>query len=170
MFPVQPPFPLASNLPFQPEAGSQTSILISESVDGRNVAATRQNSGRSRSTAAGPPAPRPPAGGVKAPAAMVCASVIVLSGNFRPARLSHDAARAGEAQKRSIAQRMKRGLKPATTLGSDIDPNVVAGFSPRFLLTHEICSIVGAPRSFVGCGLRVWTKWTRPLCLSVRDA
>src|SRR2546425_5622639 len=104
MFPVQPPFPLASNLPFQLEAGSQTSILISESVDGRNVAATRQNSGRSRSTAAGPPAPRAPAGGVKAPAAMVCASVIVLSGNFRPARLSHDAARADGAVKTNRAR------------------------------------------------------------------
>src|SRR3989442_6334182 len=106
MFPVQPPFPLASNLPFQPEAGSQTSILISESVDGRNVAATRQNSGRSRSTAAGPPAPRAPAGGVKAPAAMVCASVIVPFRNFQPARLSHDEARADSALESSTAQRM----------------------------------------------------------------
>src|SRR5690349_14220919 len=43
--PVQPPFPLASSLPFHPDTGSQTSIRISESLLGRNVAWTRQKEG-----------------------------------------------------------------------------------------------------------------------------
>ena len=47
MLPFQPPLPTARNLPFQPDAGSQTSILMSESAVGLSVAATRQNAGRS---------------------------------------------------------------------------------------------------------------------------
>src|SRR6185503_8833701 len=39
----QPPLPTAWNLPFQPETGIQTSILMSESDEGVRVAATRQN-------------------------------------------------------------------------------------------------------------------------------
>src|SRR2546422_6488808 len=159
MFPVQPPFPLASNLLFQPETGSQTSILISESVEGRNVAATRQNSGRSRNSAAGPPRAPGMTGCVKAPGATVCANMIVVAGNLRAARLSHEAANVRDALKRSIAQRMKRGLKPATTLRNHSErrppQNVVAGFSPRFLLTHEICGIIGTPGSFVSRDLRI---------------
>src|SRR5213594_1235445 len=89
MFPVQPPFPTASNLPFHPDAGSQTSILISESLLGFNVAATRQNAGRSLN----PPPPRPPPC-VNAPAATACAVVIVVSGSLREARLSQDDAAA----------------------------------------------------------------------------
>ena len=45
--PSQPPLPTAWNLPFQPSAGSQTSIRISESGVGVSVAVTRQNAGRS---------------------------------------------------------------------------------------------------------------------------
>jgi hypothetical protein len=39
--------PTAWNLPFQPDAGSHTSILMSESLDGLLVIATRQKAGRS---------------------------------------------------------------------------------------------------------------------------
>lgn len=46
MVPAQPPLPTAWNFRFQPADGSQTSILMSESLDGVRVAATRQNSGR----------------------------------------------------------------------------------------------------------------------------
>ena len=45
MVPAHPPLPTAWNFPFQPDAGSQTSILMSESPDGVSVAATRQNAG-----------------------------------------------------------------------------------------------------------------------------
>src|SRR5580698_10394647 len=88
--PVQPPLPLASNFPFHPAAGSQSSILMSESALGFSVAATRQNAGRSLNTALGsPPRPRPlPAGTVNAPAATDCARVIVVCGKERPLRLS----------------------------------------------------------------------------------
>src|SRR5262245_55980068 len=47
MLPAQPPFPTASNLPFQVVDGSQTSTLISESELGVRVAETRQKPGRS---------------------------------------------------------------------------------------------------------------------------
>ncbi len=43
--PLNAPFPTAWNLPFHPEAGSHTSILMSESLVGFNVAATRQKAG-----------------------------------------------------------------------------------------------------------------------------
>src|SRR5437870_12788863 len=93
MFPFQPPFPTASNFPFQFDAGSQTSILISDSLDGFNVAAIRQNAGRSLNCA---PAPRPPPpAGANPPAATVCARVTVVSGSLRAARLSHGPAAAG---------------------------------------------------------------------------
>ena len=36
--PAHPPLPTAWNLPFQPDAGIQTSILMSESLDGFSVA------------------------------------------------------------------------------------------------------------------------------------
>ncbi len=86
MFPDQPPFPLASRFPFQPVAGIQSSILISESLEGLSVAATRQNAGRSSKD--GPCLPRPAAGAVKAPAPTAVAEVMVVSGNFSEARLS----------------------------------------------------------------------------------
>ena len=95
MLPFQPPLPTAWNFPFQPVAGSQTSILMSESLEGLSVAATRQNAGRSANCA--PPPPRPPAGGVNAPAATGCAIVMVASGSLSELRLSHVAAAAGPA-------------------------------------------------------------------------
>src|SRR5205823_4609390 len=45
MVPAQPPLPTAWNLPFHAWAGSQTSILMSESDEGVSVAATRQKVG-----------------------------------------------------------------------------------------------------------------------------
>jgi len=46
MTPAQPPLPTAWNLPFHPVVGNQISTLMSESLVGVNVAATRQKSGR----------------------------------------------------------------------------------------------------------------------------
>src|SRR5262249_50561675 len=94
MFPFQPPLPTASNLPFQLDAGNHTSILISESLVGFMVAATWQNAGKSVNCAPPPrpPPARPPPPGENAPAATDCAIVMVVSGSFRLARLSHGAA------------------------------------------------------------------------------
>src|SRR6478672_3429489 len=64
MAPLNAPFPTARNLPFQPAAGIQSSILISESVDGLNVAAMRQNARGAlidEGVAAGPPGEKGPA-------------------------------------------------------------------------------------------------------------
>src|SRR5215471_5870457 len=44
--PANPPTPIPSSLPFQPETGSQTSSLMSESEVGFASAMTRQNAGR----------------------------------------------------------------------------------------------------------------------------
>src|SRR5690348_16148415 len=74
-------------------SGSQTSILISESLLGFKVAATRQNAGRSLYAAFGL-GPRPP-GKVKAPAAIGCAKVNVVSESLSEARLSQVVASAG---------------------------------------------------------------------------
>jgi hypothetical protein len=55
---AQPPLLTAWNFPFQPEAGSQTSIWMSVSLVDLSVAATRQNAGSSlywRAAAAGAP-------------------------------------------------------------------------------------------------------------------
>src|SRR6266850_2973583 len=89
MLPAHPPLPTACSFPFQPEeAGNQTSIVISESLDGFSVAATRQNAGRLAYEN-----PRPRAAGLtNAPGGTVCASVIVVFGSESAARLSHVAA------------------------------------------------------------------------------
>jgi hypothetical protein len=86
-------------LRFHPDAGSQTSILMSESLVGFNVAATRQNAGRSlkATTGGGPPVVSP--GGVNLPAATGCASVIVVFGNASDAMLSQVVAQHDGANK-----------------------------------------------------------------------
>src|ERR1051326_980290 len=98
MFPVHPPFPLASNLLFQPAAGIHTSILMSESGVGLSVAATRQNAGRSENLAAAC-MPCALAGATNAPACTACATVTVPSGTVMEARLSHDTPNAGSPHK-----------------------------------------------------------------------
>src|ERR1041384_3067072 len=91
MAPAKPPLPCPRYLPFHPVSGSHTSILMSESLAGLRVAATRQNAGRFFTEAGGALA----RGGMNAPAATVCASVMVVSGRLSVARLSHVAAKAG---------------------------------------------------------------------------
>src|SRR5687768_2567610 len=101
MLPFHPPLPTVRNLPFQ-LAGSHSSILMSDSLVGISVAATRQKAGRS---AIGAP-PRPPRpGAVNVPAATVCAAVMVTFGSFADDRLSQVAAAAGAALMASAARR-----------------------------------------------------------------
>src|SRR5882757_5505991 len=97
MLPAHAPLPTACSLPFHACAGSHTSILMSESLDGVSVAATRQNAGR---LANGFTAARPPrAGGAgNCPAATVCASVTAACGPENVDRLSHVAPIAGAAK------------------------------------------------------------------------
>lgn len=71
--PLNAPLPTACNLPFQPDAGSHTSMLMAESGVGVSVAATRQKAGTARVGAASP-------GGVKGPASTGRVSVIVAPG------------------------------------------------------------------------------------------
>src|SRR6185295_9859265 len=87
MVPAQAPLPTDCRFPFHPASGSQTSILISESLDGVSVAATRQNAGRFRNDWGCLPlgAGR---GEVKAPAATGSAMVMVVLGSFSVDRLS----------------------------------------------------------------------------------
>src|ERR1700736_4664298 len=97
MAPAQPPLPSPSYLPFQPEVGSQTSILMSESLEGFKVAATRQNSGRFWKAAL------LPCGSLNPPAGTIWAVVMVVSGRESEARLSQVAAMLGAAVRLSIA-------------------------------------------------------------------
>src|SRR5579863_3480204 len=95
--PPSPPLPVPRSLPFHPETGIQTSILISESLLGAEVADTRQNAGRSLKF--GPAAPRKgagvPAGSLNSPAPTDSASVMVVCGIASELRLSHVAAASG---------------------------------------------------------------------------
>ena len=113
MTPARPLLPTDWSLPFQLDADSHTSILISESVEGVNVAVTRQNAGRRLNYC--PPMPAPSgAGGAKAPAATFFADVMFLCGGEILAKLSQDVAIAVEALDVSIANRTK---KTARTIG-----------------------------------------------------
>src|SRR6058998_1255773 len=91
MEPANPPLPTPWNLPFQPDAGSHTSSLISESLDGFSTSETRQNAAV---TSIGRLS-----GGVNEPAATDCALEMTALGNATLARSSQDvAAKAGEAE------------------------------------------------------------------------
>src|SRR5579863_2897850 len=84
MEPAKPPLPTLRNLPFQSEAGNQTSKRISESAGGRITPARRQNAGSlSRGL---------PDGGVNLPAGTACAVVTVVFGSFAVLRLAQSAA------------------------------------------------------------------------------
>src|SRR5882724_1014558 len=102
MLPAHAPLPTASNLPFHPppppaNVGSQISILMSESLEGVSVAATRQNGG---SAAKGFP-PRPPRGfgGLNCPAPTVWASVTATCACEKVDKLSQVAPIAGAAMR-----------------------------------------------------------------------
>src|SRR5262245_3970518 len=88
MFPAQPPLPTAWNFPFQASAGSQTSILMSESDEGVSVAATRQKAGSCLNCDTGEPVP----GRVNSPAGTIWAKVSEVFGIVSEDKLAHDAA------------------------------------------------------------------------------
>src|SRR5580658_127040 len=94
MDPAKPPLPIPWNLPFQREAGSQTSTWISESSDGFKTTATRQNA---TATLTGP-SPE-----VNGPAGTDCAAVTVACGNRSAARSEQFAAKAGRDAKAASA-------------------------------------------------------------------
>ena len=106
MNPAQPPLPTDCSLPFHPEMGSQTSILMSESLEGLNVAATRQNAGSllygKTPAAADPLGP----GGVNSPAATLCAE-----GDRRVRLRKRGQALAGSRDCRRPAERQYRQQK-----------------------------------------------------------
>src|SRR5574341_427320 len=95
MLPPNPPQPSCSYLPCQAApAGIQTSSLMRESAVGVDVTAIRQNAGS-------PVSGVEELGGVKLPLVMDCAVVTLAFGRASPDRLSHVAALAGGAAKRS---------------------------------------------------------------------
>src|SRR5262245_2506277 len=110
MLPLNAPLPTARNLPFQPASGSQTSILMSDSLDGFSVAATRQNAGSSRNTAPSPLA----SGGVNAPARTGAACVIVAFGTASRASLSQAVETSPSCAERTVPSR-KTLRRPART-------------------------------------------------------
>src|SRR6476660_7483090 len=101
MTPAHPPLPTAWYLLFQLDAGSHTSILISESLDGLSVAATRQKEGSCLNALFCCAAPRPVAGTENWPAATVSADVMVPFSSESDLRLSQVAPNAVVAIRQS---------------------------------------------------------------------
>src|SRR5580700_397109 len=103
MIPAHAPFPTDCSLPFQPPPGIQTSILISESLVGFRVAATRQNAGRLLYTA---PAFGPrPGGAGNAPASTGIARVMAACGKGLAATSSHRLAATASTGKKTSKTR-----------------------------------------------------------------
>src|SRR5579871_190977 len=119
MDPANPPLPSPRYLPFHPVSGSHTSILISESLAGLIVAATRQNAGRFFTEAGGTLSP----GGINAPAATACANVMVVSGRFSAARLSQVAATAKPGVARRISTKASKQVCTRRTSFTNIPPD-----------------------------------------------
>src|SRR5438034_8154 len=90
------------NLPFNSVSVIHSSNLMSESFVCCTSTATRQNAGKLSS---GGPGKLPGLGGVNLPAASASASVIVVSGKARVARLSHVAALAERTPKANSAEK-----------------------------------------------------------------
>src|SRR5580700_11100332 len=109
--PLKAPLPTAWNLPFQPDAGSQTSILISESLVGVSVAATRQNAG---SAVKSPDSPW--VSGVNAPAGTGSATVMVACGSTIFARSLHEPASAAAGAGMAGNDSVIATRPPASTL------------------------------------------------------
>src|SRR5438876_5049860 len=109
------------NFPFQFSAGSQTSILMSDSFVGVRVAVTRQNPGRffmaalARSLAPGI---------VNAPAATIRAEVIAVFGSLTAARLSQETAAAAAEGSRKLT------AAAATSVTSSADFGVITASLP----------------------------------------
>ena len=96
MTPAHAPLPTAWNFPFQSTTGSQTSILISESLVGFSVALTRQNAGSvAKGANTGPPGP---SSRLNAPDATIVAPVTAPPGSVSAFRSSQGADAAGRTE------------------------------------------------------------------------
>src|ERR1700677_421247 len=111
MLPAQAPFPTDSSLPFQLDAGIQTSTLMSESLVGFRVAATRQIAGKFPKFGAGNPGNvgTAPVGKVSCPAPTACANVTVACGRARLARVSQDGAASSGQETATTTTRVRIG-------------------------------------------------------------
>src|SRR3984957_12379759 len=111
MFPAPAPLPTDSSFPFHVEVGSHTSILMSESLVGLNVAATRQMAGRFAKFGAGNPgnAGIAPAANVSCRAATDCARVTVACGRASLARLPHWVEDAADEESATTSTRYRIG-------------------------------------------------------------
>src|ERR1035441_3224286 len=121
MAPAKPPLPAPWNLPFQWEAGIQTSNWILESADGLMTPATRQKAGRLGKAL--------PTGGVKLPAATDSALVIEVAGRSSLLRVSQVWA-AGAAD----ASAMQAATASTARVVRDRDGEVIDG---RLLLNID---------------------------------
>src|SRR5579883_2255239 len=108
MLPAKPPLPTPCSRLFQLSAGSQTSILISESALGVAVICTRQKAGRDLKMGSGPsPSKWGSGGGVKAPAGIAAAEVTFAEGSEISVSCPQEAAE-GEADCAEAAMEKSR--------------------------------------------------------------
>src|SRR5579862_4370896 len=123
MVPFHPPLPMAWKALFQPEAGSQSSTLMSESLDGVKVAITRQKAGRLlKSAGLGPKGPGV-AGDLNAPAATLCAELMVTFGRLSLERLSHVDPPVGAAASATGSSK----IPAIENLGESLDMDISSG-------------------------------------------
>src|ERR1700736_398743 len=99
MMPWKPPPPVPRNLLFHVVLGSQTSVLMAESLIGVSVAVTRQKAGRPVSVVGGV------VGVTNTPVSLSVADVMVVWCSCRPLRLVQGVAAAGAAPNAAEANR-----------------------------------------------------------------
>ena len=159
--PFHPPLPTAWNFPFQPEEGSHTSTLMSESLDGVSVAVTRQNAGSLANTVAGPPGAGAP-GGVNVPGATCCAVVIFALGRLSVAIDSQVAADADGTKLTKVAKHTKIvNLVMVSTFFIVFVPFAI--FVDVVLFTNEVGGLVDAAAALVARDLRIRAQRTRAI-------
>ena len=135
-YPARTPLPTPRYWPFQPEVGIQTSILMSESLDGFTCAVTRQKAGtflKSR----GPYA----AGSVNAPACTTWANVIVVSGSASVARLSQVAEANGHEKNQILSSTAQNATQasggPTCISWTGRDPSRLLRFTQVYMRIQE---------------------------------
>src|SRR5215472_7573866 len=173
MVPAHPPLPIIWNLLFQLSAGSQSSILISESADGLSVAATRQCAGSITGAwvPRPPPAPRP-AACAGAPAAGVAGAAPLDGGATGPAGTNSTVVNTASAGCRAFSfshDEESRATAEATPPNANRNVRVFMNRTPLGHLATEIHGVVGRAGAFVNRYLRIGAQRTRHVDIVTGD-
>ena len=169
--PAHPPLPTPANLPFHLSIGSQTSNRICESIVGAITPATRQKGGKLPMALVEP-------GGVNDPVVTASATVIVVLGSCRCARLVHADAGTVCADSCEASARTRRAAAGALTRAGDVmcPPYVAPGNwsgrladlqANRQVRRHRGDSHAAAP---VAAHLTLWGRFSGARSDATRDS